>query len=126
MSNYINEEDPINTIGDNNVDENNVDEDNVNNVNENNVEDEIGEDEIGDDETDDDEVEEMLGDLEPGLHAVYHQTHTGGGKNVKHYADEKMICPYLLGAFVNGELSIEQVAKLKDESSRRKLFRQLL
>ena len=110
-------------------------EDNENEYNDNedddNEDDENNENEDKDESSDDEEILLMIDEIEPDLLALY-RAQSGGGnvndetKNVKQFADEKIVSPYLLGSFVNGELSIPQVAHLKDRRSRRRLFRELV
>jgi hypothetical protein len=71
------------------------------------------------DSTDDEGVMNFIIEYEPTI--ADNTTNAG----IKDIADQKVVCPYLLGAFVNGELDIGQVAKLKDRKSRRKLFKKI-
>lgn len=72
--------------------------------------------------SDEEEVIRMINEFDPDL------LKQAGGKKLKQLkklADKKMVSPYLLGSFVNGELTIPQVAQLGDRRSRRRLFKSI-
>jgi calcineurin-like phosphoesterase family protein len=74
--------------------------------------------------SEEDEVEEIFKELEPDQYTIYLQSQPR--QNIKEALDEKIVLPFLMGAFVNGELDVEMCKKLGDTHSRRKLFRKFL
>jgi len=71
--------------------------------------------------TSDEGVEALVTDINPDLLTGYN----GQDTPIKEYVDQKIVSPYLLGGFVNGELDISQVARLSNRTSRRKLFKEI-
>lgn len=77
-----------------------------------------GGDKDDEESSDSEDVLEMIKELEPELAKKCKE-------NYKQFADDHVISRYLLGSFINGELSIDQVSKLGDRTSRRKLFKKI-
>lgn len=74
--------------------------------------------------TDDEQVETMIDLLDPNLmQDVRSQMNPEAHRlNSKMLFDHKIVSPYLLGVFINGELDTSQCALLKNRKSRRQLF----
>ena len=89
---------------------------------EDNESDEDEEDEESD-STEEDQVEDIFEYLEPQQYVIYIQEEPR--QNIKEAVDEKIIMPYLLGAFINQKLDPKLCKMLATPHSRRKLFRKI-
>jgi hypothetical protein len=70
--------------------------------------------------TDDEVLETMFVELSPDKYHVH--KHDPSEPSIKKSVDDHLINPFLLAAFVNGQLSPEHCKDLADRKSRRKLF----
>ena len=76
--------------------------------------------------TSDDELEDFVDEYGLGMWEQ-HMQNGGSKKDIKKFIDEKIVMPYLLGGFVNGEIdTLDKVSKLKNEHTRRHLFKSLV